>query len=177
MGADIDKKYNESFEHILNIISARMELGGAPVSRELARATTLSSLSQAINPKFSVLAAHTLEQRGNLRALSDLAHRCAVSTDGLASGPGPVHFDLALLANLQVSHPSRIDGRGNQETSPIGGSFPLLTRGWAYLETEDIRLPEFIRKRRVGHVVAMWTTFDADTGTEFSKALLGGEFL
>jgi hypothetical protein len=127
-----------------------------------------------------ILAAYAYERIGALDEISSIAGYFA------ANGQ-PVPFDVALLAKeemrfggdgkleIETTRPAEMFGRGRRQTAPVAGSYPLLTRGWSFLDSEAVGVSPVLFELRKYLVPSLWTTLSTDGGAMLVELLTKGE--
>lgn len=83
----------------------------------------------------------------------------------------PVLFDVALMAKI-LTNRVKIDGKG---AHPIAPFCPVLTQGWAFLQSTKIKFAPLIREAGKHLQPGLWTTFDRIGMGFLSEAIKKGE--
>jgi len=182
----IDEKYGAEVTRW----TALMIQGRYASRKELAASAEALRLYKSVNPSMGILAAYAYERIGALDEISSIAGYFA------ANGQ-PVPFDVALLAKeemrfggdgkleIETTRPAEMFGRGRRQTAkfgrgrrqtaPVAGSYPLLTRGWSFLDSEAVGVSPVLFELRKYLVPSLWTTLSTDGGAMLVELLTKGE--
>lgn len=125
-----------------------------------------------INPSLGIIAAYAYERIGDLTAINDIADRMV----GHPNMPHAVPFDVALLSTRPIRRSqSGLTVKTETGERPVAGSFPLMTRGWSFLDREDDFVSGALFELRKGLLPALWTTFRREEGKRMAELLSQGE--
>ncbi len=100
-----------------------------------------------IDPTLGLYAAYAYAQAGNIDGVESIFRYMRVELE-------PILFDVALLANKLPE-----SGHGTNRPYAIAPFCPMLTQGWALLDTDNIWLPAAVREVQRELVPGLWTTF------------------
>lgn len=141
--------YRETITPAVHRLTAEMEAKRTPDANAVIALLDALRAAGVVDPGAGVLAAHALEQAGRIAEIRELAQFFAATPDEYGRGPIGTPFDVAYLADSEAA---------------AVGAFPLLTKGWAYLEPDDSRVSRIVLEARRGLKPSLWTTFDAAAG-------------
>lgn len=123
--------------------------------------------AQYVNPTLGLLSSYAYERIGGLGEIDHIV-------EYFRRADQPVPFDVAYLSTLTQTQD---DDRRLRlpDGSVIAGTFPLMTRGWAYLDPEDkSRHPE-LQRLRTGLRPSLWTTLAPPEGARLAALIHSGE--
>lgn len=110
-------------------------------------ARTLRTL-KTIDPTLGLYSAYAYAQVGDFEGIQSVFSY-------MSSRSEPVLFDVAMLAN-KLDVPAR-NGEGSYSVTPF---CPMLTQGWAYVDVNEVWMPDVVRQARDHLRPGLWTTFE-----------------
>ncbi|MGO4519018.1 caspase family protein [Dyella sp. 2RAF44] len=120
-----------------------------------------------INPALGILAAYAYERIGNLKEVGSVAWYFATRN-------GFVPYDV--IALLEAYGELRDMPPGFRLDSSISGTasgFPLLTRGWSLLDSDNDYRRDLVRLK-AGLTESVWTSFKSNAGERFASMIRKG---
>jgi len=159
----------EPFDRIAPALSrwtALMHQGRLPTMKDLEEAGAILRGYQHTNPSFGILAAYAYERAGNIAAIDRIMQHFHEDRQ-------PVPFDVALLSGKRIEQAGpRLVIETSAQHVPVAGSFPLMTQGWSFLDSEEY--PRLLALRP-GLLASLWTTMRAAGGARLAELVFQGE--
>ncbi len=157
---------DEAAAEWLALVSANKEADREKLNEFAERARR----SKHANPTLGILAAYAYDRAGVQDEIDSIAWY-------FADRNGFVPFDVALLSRAQIGGAGAIAEFRWRESSafaPVAGAFPLMTRGWAFLEAGRDAIPPGLLDLRPGLLATPWTAFDSRHGAMLAEMVHSG---
>ena len=170
-GSGVDKSYGAE----IGRWTALMHQGRYASRDDLRRSALVLRRYKHSNPSLGILAAYAYERTGDTDDIDRIAGY-------FVDYDQPVPFDVAMLGAGNIR--KNVNGTLETETvlpdrqrklAPVGGSFPLLTRGWSLLDLETQAISPRLFDLRPRLVISLWTTFSPEGGSQIAELLRTGE--
>lgn len=102
---------------------------------------------KAIDPTLGLYSAYAYAQAGDFEGIESVFEYMSYEAE-------PVLFDVAMLANKLD-----VQARNRGRPSAVTPFCPMLTQGWAFVDVNEVWLPEAVRRARENLRPGLWTTF------------------
>jgi hypothetical protein len=172
-----DGRYRqESFRRVaptVNRLTALMHQGRYGDPAVLTKAAESIRRYKHSNPSLGILAAYAYERAGVIDEIDDMAV-------WFAREEQPVPYDVAMLSTMKIDpgNPGRLlfskSSFFGRKTVAVGGSFPLMTQGWSFLDPADETIHRELFRIRAGLLPSLWTTLKPKAGRRLAKLLEDG---
>jgi hypothetical protein len=140
-------------------VAASARLGVFALQEEYAgEMGSLLRVEKALDPTLGLYAAYAYAQVGQFDQIESVF-------EYMSQEPEPVLFDVAMLA-----------AKLSPDTFIVPGT-PLLTQGWALLETLGLPMPAYLLQAQHELLPSLWTTLTAEGMTILERAMQEGQLV